>query len=324
MDIKKCENGHFFDIDSYSVCPHCGANVGSGGKSKGKEKKQKKNNHIVVQQNTSITNSGGGTEGIYDIRKETTTESYGKIDNADQGIGNDISGFIKNDEFKDKQSELRKGNTIDYWDFDNISRGAIINEVKDENKKVQGPQVCEEQHYVEQVQSAREAVDRVSSVEEGKTLSFFNLRGSSNSNNEQNGQQSINKTEKESSQAVSNTSGVSEPPVGWLVCVKGPHIGQCFNINSGRNSIGRNSSNRIVISQDEYVSREKHAWVSYEPKKRKFNIQPGDGSGITYLNDEDVMAPQEIKKYDKIEVGSTVLLFIPLCGEEFSWEEYLG
>ena len=36
------------------------------------------------------------------------------------------------------------------------------------------------------------------------------------------------------------------------------------------------------------------------------------------------MAPQEIKKYDKIEVGSTVLLFIPLCGEEFSWEEYLG
>ena len=28
MNLKKCENGHFYDADTYSSCPHCGVSGG--------------------------------------------------------------------------------------------------------------------------------------------------------------------------------------------------------------------------------------------------------------------------------------------------------
>lgn len=28
MNLKKCENGHFYDADTYASCPHCGASAG--------------------------------------------------------------------------------------------------------------------------------------------------------------------------------------------------------------------------------------------------------------------------------------------------------
>ena len=38
------------------------------------------------------------------------------------------------------------------------------------------------------------------------------------------------------------------------------------------------------------VSRERHAIITYEPKKRMFLIQPGDGSGMVFtFNDELLM-----------------------------------
>lgn len=110
-----------------------------------------------------------------------------------------------------------------------------------------------------------------------------------------------------------------DPVVGWLVCIEGPDKGRDYRIRSERNQIGRDASMNICISGDESISREKHAVISFNPKKNSFLIAPGDGRGLVYLNDDEVAVPVELKPYDVIELGKTKLLFVPFCCERFQW-----
>jgi pSer/pThr/pTyr-binding forkhead associated (FHA) protein len=110
-----------------------------------------------------------------------------------------------------------------------------------------------------------------------------------------------------------------DPVVGWLVCVEGPDRGRDYRVRSGRNFIGRAQQMHISIGGDPAVSREKHAAISYDPKHGHFKLLPGEGSGLTYVNDETVDVPVELKPYDTIELGETKLKFVPFCGEYFRW-----
>lgn len=110
-----------------------------------------------------------------------------------------------------------------------------------------------------------------------------------------------------------------EPVVGWLVCIEGEEAGTSFNLKGGRNFIGRSSQMDIVV-KDNSVSREKHAVILYEPKKREFLAQPGESRELFYLNDEVVLGFEKLKAYDVLQLGSTRLMFIPFCSEAFSWE----
>ena len=47
----------------------------------------------------------------------------------------------------------------------------------------------------------------------------------------------------------------------------------------------------------------------------------GESHGIIYHNDDEVIGPVELKAYDKIEMAQTKLLFIPFCGEQFTWSD---
>lgn len=111
-----------------------------------------------------------------------------------------------------------------------------------------------------------------------------------------------------------------DPVTGWLVCIEGPDKGRDFRLRSEKNSLGRSTSSDICISGDDTVSREKHAFVVYNPRKRSFSIRAGESRGLVYLNDEEVEFSQPLQAYDVIEVGQSRLLFVPLCGEAFSWE----
>jgi hypothetical protein len=113
-------------------------------------------------------------------------------------------------------------------------------------------------------------------------------------------------------------SGV-DPVVGWLVCIEGHEKGRDYRIRSERNLIGRATSMDICISSDETISREKHAVISFNPKKGSFLLAPGEGRGLVYLNDDEVSVPVELKPYDVIELGRTKLVFVPFCGERFHW-----
>ena len=81
-----------------------------------------------------------------------------------------------------------------------------------------------------------------------------------------------------------------DPVVGWLVCTEGPSRGKSYTIRGGINSIGRSDRMDITITGDRTISAENHA-----------------------------SSPMPLKAYDQIDFGATKLLFIPLCGEQFTW-----
>ncbi len=111
-----------------------------------------------------------------------------------------------------------------------------------------------------------------------------------------------------------------DPVVGWLVCTKGPDRGADYRIKGEKNFIGRAPSMDICVQHDETISRENHAGISYNPKKKTFKILPGEGRGLVYLNGDEVDSPKDLTKGDTIEIGQSSLMFVPLCGADFDWE----
>lgn len=118
-----------------------------------------------------------------------------------------------------------------------------------------------------------------------------------------------------------STGQASEPPVGYLMCVAGEDFGIGFPLKSGNNAIGRSQSMDVVI-MDAKVSREKQAYIMYEPYKREFYVKPGESAGLCYFNDEVVLAPTKMQAFDQILLGDTRLMLFPICCDRFSWEDY--
>lgn len=111
-----------------------------------------------------------------------------------------------------------------------------------------------------------------------------------------------------------------DPVVGWLVCKSGAEKGRDYKIHSENNYIGRGEGMDICIHGDDTISRSNHAIISYDDRERIFYFTPGEGRSIVRLNGKALLMTSEIKAYDEIEIGTTVLVFIPLCGESFQWE----
>ncbi|MGA9794063.1 MAG: FHA domain-containing protein [Rhizomicrobium sp.] len=114
---------------------------------------------------------------------------------------------------------------------------------------------------------------------------------------------------------------LNDPVVGWLVIIDGPGKGQSLKIGYGQNSIGRSATQRIRIDfGDEQVSRDGHAFITYDPKGRKFYVQNGGGSNLIYIGDSPVLVPTEILDQTELSLGKTVLRFVPFCGSGFDWQ----
>lgn len=111
-----------------------------------------------------------------------------------------------------------------------------------------------------------------------------------------------------------------DPVVGWLVVMEGPGKGRSVEIGIGANSIGRDRGQKIRLDfGDQHISREKHAILIFDPKSKRFYIQSGEVRNLTYIGDELVLAPTEIKGGEIIVVGKTKLQFVAFCGQNFSW-----
>lgn len=111
-----------------------------------------------------------------------------------------------------------------------------------------------------------------------------------------------------------------DPVVGWLACVEGPSRGKSYTIRAGMNAIGRSERMDIAVTGDQTISAENHAKISYSSRNNRFNLVPGDGRNIVYLNGKEVLSATVLSAYDIIDFGKTKLLFVPLCGERFLWE----
>lgn len=107
---------------------------------------------------------------------------------------------------------------------------------------------------------------------------------------------------------------------GWLVCVKGPSAGADYKIHDGKNFIGRGEDMDIQILGDSAISKRNHAVLAYDVKLNVAMLLPGDSEGLVYLGDKAVYTPTELKSYDQVEIGNSVLLYIALCSELFMWK----
>lgn len=118
-------------------------------------------------------------------------------------------------------------------------------------------------------------------------------------------------------------SGVKEPVVGWLVCVRGECVGDSFEIRGGSNKVGRAEDGDIVIP-DKTVSREQ-AIIRFEPRKREFYLVPKDNASFVYIDGEAVMERISLKRHMHIELGQkTEFVFVPLCCDDFNWDTYMN
>lgn len=114
---------------------------------------------------------------------------------------------------------------------------------------------------------------------------------------------------------------VMDPVTGWLVCIEGPSKGRDYRIMTEKNFLGRSDGMDIQILGDNNIAKRNHAVFVYDPKKRHTLVLPGDSQGLVYVNGEAVYVPQELAPYDTIELGKSKFIFIPLCGENFEWQE---
>ena len=115
---------------------------------------------------------------------------------------------------------------------------------------------------------------------------------------------------------------MNDPPVGWLVIVDGPGRGRVVTLGMGVNSVGRDRKERVSLDYgDEMISRVNHGTITYDPRGRQFYLQPGRGTNLTYVDDEPVLAPRALEPFTHVQMGNTILRFVPLCGAEFSWED---
>lgn len=113
-----------------------------------------------------------------------------------------------------------------------------------------------------------------------------------------------------------------DPVVGWLVCIDGASKGQDFRLFNGNNSLGRGASSRIRIPNDPAISQENAAYVAYDGISKKYYFQAGNGRNLIRVNEELLLPNQsrELTAFDRVRIGESTLLFIPLCGEAFNWD----
>ena len=114
----------------------------------------------------------------------------------------------------------------------------------------------------------------------------------------------------------------SDPVAGWVVVVEGQGRGGFRPIFVGMNSVGRDPSQRISLSfGDESISREEHAFITYDEEQRCFYLQHGGKSNLVRLGAGPVLTPTELKQHDLIRIGKTTLMFVACCGPDFSWND---
>jgi hypothetical protein len=112
----------------------------------------------------------------------------------------------------------------------------------------------------------------------------------------------------------------TDPVAGWVVVVKGPGRGGFRPVFVGMNSLGRDPGQRICLDfGDETISREEHAFITYDDEARRFYLQHGGKSNLVRLNKVLVQTPTELNSNDFIRLGRTTLRFVSCCGPNFSW-----
>jgi hypothetical protein len=118
------------------------------------------------------------------------------------------------------------------------------------------------------------------------------------------------------------TVDTNDPVAGWIVVIKGPGRGGYRPVFVGMNSVGRGSDQRVVLDfGDDSISREEHAFITYDDETRTFYLQHGGKSNLVRLGGKPVLAPTELKPNDLFRIGNTTFRFVACCGPDFNWSD---
>ena len=113
------------------------------------------------------------------------------------------------------------------------------------------------------------------------------------------------------------------PVTGWLVCICGEAKGKSYNIVSGLNYVGRRKDMDICIEGDISISRYRHAVVEYSEERKEFLLRLGESKEKIYITRDRQKRILEgtikLEAYDVITLGRTELMFVPFCGDRFTW-----
>ena len=271
MNKIQCPNGHFYDEDEFSECPHC-----------------KKLKESKAQRDDPGSGKRWAVEDVPLDQEEKTLVLYA------QGVS-------------DSSSEKTVA----------VFGGRHSAAAQRQGEKLPPTKISPDRDLSREGAPKDPAAPIVEDTERTQVL----FSSHSAPSGEQKGSEPKPTEKRPDDPGEAYTDRRNDPTVGWLVCVRGKRFGECFTLGNGKNSIGRTPENRICIAGDTQVSRTQHAFVIFEPRTRKFYLQPGNSSGLTYLNQEIVLLPQPLKERDEIGLNDSRFLFIPLCNDSFSWDE---
>ncbi|ABD54522.1 FHA domain-containing protein [Jannaschia sp. CCS1] len=115
---------------------------------------------------------------------------------------------------------------------------------------------------------------------------------------------------------------VDAPAVGWLVVTHGPGRGASLAVTSGMNAIGRGEDCGLQLDfGDDSISRDAHAYVTYDNEARRFFVSHGGKTNLVRLNDTSVLTTEPLTHGDTLRIGATSLRFVALCGPDFDWSD---
>ncbi len=283
-----CEHGHFYDGDKYDQCPTC-KNIQesrqnapvAGGSDQGEEKKGSKKK------------GAEGKKGLFGRYKSSEVVHTLPLPPEET----DTEEMQPVEAPQEQQIKREHNGTLALWQLEEqqeetsfaseieaakMMAAAEEPEIKPEPEVNVEPEVKPEPAREEPLKPAQD-------LSSGKTVAFYGME--------------------------------DDPATGFLICIKGAAKGSSYPLKTGQNFIGRGLNMDVILNQEPSVSRSKHAVILYEPKKREFYLQPGESSGLTYLNDDLIMGFNKLSAYDHIQVGECVLTFLPFCGEKFSWDD---
>lgn len=225
MNIKKCSNGHYYDLEKYTTCPQC------------------ENGGMVSASNAEFSADNYG---------ETAPLGGGF---ADAGYGGSVT--------------------------EPVNKNSFVDDIYPNN--VTAP------------------------VTEGYQPEFNNPNG-------------VEDYSGATEPIFLNKSAGFAPVVGWLVCIDGPERGKDYRIKPGYNFIGREERMDICLRGDGKVSGYRDSAIAYDDESKMFYFGHQNGMNPVKVNGKPVINQIELHEYDIITIGSTKLIFVPLCGDKFDWK----
>ena len=124
---------------------------------------------------------------------------------------------------------------------------------------------------------------------------------------------------------VAATGERTEFPVGLLMIVAGPGLGNAFPLKAGMSTLGRGEDQTVALDfGDNAISRSQHAAIVYDAANRSFMLGHGGKANIVRLNQKPVITNETLSDGDKIQLGETTLQLKAICGPDFDWSDADG